>query len=139
MKLNNSTKIILVVLCLFMSASGFLIKLPSEFRHIDKELHSLFYFLAAAFLNILFANKNLIRHLVILAILYFFGIAIEYGQDYSNKFFHKRIHGRFDPEDVQANLKGLLFFSAVWILYTALLFAYSKMNSGKMKNSEETP
>lgn len=135
MKLQNSTKLILVILCLFVSVAGFLIKLPSGFRHVDKELHSLFYFLAAAFLNLLFVYKSVTRHALVFAVLYFFGIAIEYAQDYSNKFFHKRIHGRFDPEDVQANLKGLLFFSAVWIVYTAVLFAYGKLNAGKMKKS----
>ncbi len=135
MKLQNSTKLILVILCLFVSVAGFLIKLPSGFSHVDKELHSLFYFLAAAFLNLLFVYKSVTRHALVFAVLYFFGIAIEYAQDYSNKFFHKRIHGRFDPEDVQANLKGLLFFSAVWIVYTAVLFVYGKLNSEKLKKS----
>lgn len=135
MKLTNSTKIILVILCLFVSVAGFLIKLPSGFSHIDKELHSLFYFLAAAFLNVLFVQKSITRHAIVFAVLYFFGVAIEYAQDYSNKFFHKRIHGRFDPEDVQANLKGLLFFSAVWIVITAVSFAYEKLSVDKTKKS----
>jgi hypothetical protein len=96
MKLNNGTKALLILLCLSLAVIGFLVKLPSNFRQIDKELHSVFYFLAAAFINLLFANKNFIRHIVIFISLYLFGMAIEYAQEYSNKFFHKKIHGRYD-------------------------------------------
>jgi hypothetical protein len=109
------------------SIIGFMIKLPSGFRHIDKELHALFYFVAAAFLNMLFAKRNLGRHLLIFGILYFFGVCIEYAQAYSNQFFHKRIHGRYDPEDVAANLNGLLAFSLLWLVYVALSFMHKKM------------
>lgn len=104
-----------------------MIKLPSVFRHFDKELHSLFYFLAAAFLNILFTNKKITIHLLIFGILYLFGMAIEYAQEYSNKFFHKRIHGRYDIEDIQSNLKGLIAFSLLWIIYVMLCYAYKKI------------
>jgi hypothetical protein len=103
-----------------------MIKLPSGFRNIDKELHAIFYFLAAAFLNVLFAKTNLVRHVIIFSSLYVFGMAIEYGQAYSNRFFRSRIHGRFDPEDVQWNLKGLIAFSLLWILYTVALLAYKR-------------
>jgi hypothetical protein len=104
LSLNIWTKIILVTVCFAVAIIGFMIKLPSSFRHFDKELHSLFYFIAAAFLNLLFANKKIAGHLFIFGSLYFFGVAIEYAQAYSNKLFHVRIHGRYDPEDVQANL-----------------------------------
>lgn len=108
------------------SIIGFMIKLPSGFRHIDKELHALFYFVAAAFLNILFAKKSLVKHLVIFGILYTFGVCIEYVQAYSNKFFQKRIHGRYDPEDVAANLNGLLAFSVLWLVLIAASYVFGK-------------
>ena len=47
----NSTKIIIVVVCIIAAVIGFLIKLASGSRHIDKELHFAFYFLAAAFVG----------------------------------------------------------------------------------------
>ena len=137
MKLNKWTKILLVSVCFATAIVGFMIKLPSGFKHFDKELHSIFYFFAAAFLNLLFANKKIVLHLLIFISLYLFGISIEYAQAYSNNFFHVKIHGRYDPEDVQSNLKGLIAFSICWIIYVAFLFVYNKatfkgvVNSGK--------
>ena len=72
--------------------------------------------MAAGFLNILY-RKNLSTHLLIFLILLGFGIAIEYAQELSNTLLHKRIHGRFDIEDVKANTKGLIAFSVLWIPY----------------------
>lgn len=109
-----------------------MLKLPSQFRHIDKELHATFYFGAAAFLNVLYAKTKLVRHLVIFAALYTFGMVIEYSQAYSNRFFRNRIHGRFDPEDIQWNLKGLLAFSVIWVLCIIVLIIYRKAS---MKNN----
>jgi len=137
MKLNKWTKILLVSVCFALAIVGFMVKLPSGFKHFDKELHSIFYFFAAAFLNLLFANKKIVLHLLIFISLYLFGISIEYAQAYSNDLFHVRIHGRYDPEDVQSNLKGLIAFSICWIIYVAFLFVYNKatfkgvVNSGK--------
>lgn len=115
-KLSNNTKIILVIVCFVASVTGFLVKLPSAFRHIDKELHFAFYFLAAAFLNILFNIRNLVKHLFVSVILFLFGIGIEFAQENYNKVFHVRFHGRFDPEDVKANLRGLIAFSILWVI-----------------------
>jgi hypothetical protein len=115
-KLSNNTKIIAVIVCFVASVTGFLAKLPAAFRHIDKELHFSFYFLAAAFLNILFNIKNLVKHVLVSMALYLFGIGIEFAQENYNKVFHVRIHGRFDPEDVKANLHGLIAFSVVWAI-----------------------
>ena len=137
MKPNNWTKAVLILLGISLSAIGFLVRLPSNFRYIDKELHSVFYFLAAAFLNLLFANKNIVRHIVIFISLYAFGAAIEYAQEYSNKFFHKKIHGRFDIEDIQANLKGLFLFSFLWILVVVILFVYQKFKFVKVDDSQD--
>lgn len=107
--------------CFVLTLIGFMIKLPASFRHIDKELHAGFYFLAAAVLNLFFAGTNLIRHVVIFITLYLFGMAIEAAQEYSNRFFRKRIHGRFDLEDLQGNLTGLIAFSLLWFLVVAAI------------------
>ena len=137
MKLNSGTKALLILLCLSLAVIGFLVKLPSNFRQIDKELHSVFYFIAAAFINLLFVNKNFIRHIVISISLYLFGMAIEYAQEYSNKFFHKKIHGRYDIEDIQANLKGLVLFSIFWMLLIIILFVYQKFKFAKVDDSSD--
>jgi hypothetical protein len=112
-------KILLTLVCFGIALIGFIIKLPAAFRGHDKELHTAFYFCAAAFLNILFAKRNLIIHGIILGALYVFGMFIEHAQVYSKKKWHIP-HGRYDPEDVQGNLKGLLLFSAVWLLYVVI-------------------
>ena len=125
---SNSTKLFLVMACCIFSIIGFMVKLPSGFRHFDKELHSLFYFLAAAFLNVLFTNKRIGIHILIFIILFLFGVSIEYAQEYSNKLLHTRIHGRFDIEDVQSNLKGLIAFSILWIIYYVFSLLTIKKN-----------
>ncbi len=129
MNLTVWQKVLIVFVCFAVAVIGFMIKLPSAFRHIDKELHATFYFLAAALLNILFAGTKLVRHVVIFVSLYLFGMAIEHGQAYSNRFFRRRIHGRFDPEDMEWNLKGLIVFSALWFLCTVVILAYRKATS----------
>jgi hypothetical protein len=115
-------KLLMASVCFAIAVTGFMIKLPSAFRHFDKELHAAFYFLAAAFLNSLFAR----RHIIIFVFLYLFGMSIELLQEYSNKFFHKRIHGRYDPEDIQYNLKGLVAFSVLWLLIKLVKFVFKK-------------
>jgi hypothetical protein len=117
---------IVAFVCFAAAIIGFMIKLPSAFRHFDKELHAAFYFLAAAFLNVLFANTKIARHVIIFITLYLFGIAIEYAQAYSNKFFRQRIHGRYDPEDVQSNLNGLIAFSILWVLCIIVIQVFKK-------------
>ncbi|MBW0162574.1 MAG: hypothetical protein HYI21_00180 [Sediminibacterium sp. Gen4] len=112
-----------------------MVKLPSVFRHYDKELHSLFYFLAAAFLNVLFAKKRFTKHILIFAFLYLLGMSIEYAQEYSNQFFRKRIHGRYDKEDVLSNLKGLIAFSVVWVIYVGVVFFIKK--SGMQQETDK--
>ena len=126
MKLSNGTKIFLTIVFFAASIIGFMVKLPSGFRHSDKTLHAAYYFIAAAFLNFLFSNKNIWIHLLIFGLLYLFGISMEHAQSYSNKFFHTRIHGRFDPEDVKYNLRGLTAFSILWIAVVGFLFVYQK-------------
>ena len=137
MKLKNRSKVLLVCISFALFVVGFMIKLPSAFRGMDKELHFIFYFFAAALLNILFAKRDIIRHVLIFIFLYVFGIAIEYAQEYSNKFFHKRIHGRYDIEDVHANVKGLIAFSILWIISKAFLFVTNKLKFRRAGNSRE--
>jgi hypothetical protein len=137
MKLNNWTKVLLASIFFVFSIVGFLIKLPSFFSHTDKALHSIFYFFAAALLNILFVNKNTFKHVLIFILLYLFGVAIEYAQEYSNKLFHKRIHGHYDIEDVQANLKGLILFSILWMVYNATIYVYKSLKIKKVGNPQD--
>lgn len=128
MKINLtvSQRVIIAFVCFAIAIIGFMIKLPSGFRHMDKELHAAFYFLAAAFLNVLFAGSKIVRHVIIFVGLYLFGMLIEFSQAYSNRFFRKRIHGRFDPEDIQWNLKGLIAFSVIWLFCITVMFIYRK-------------
>lgn len=124
--LTVGQRILLAVICFAVAIIGFMLKLPPGFRHIDKELHATFYFLAAAFLNVLFAKTKFVRHAAIFIALYLFGMVIEYAQSYSNKFFRTRIHGRFDPEDIQWNTKGLIAFSVLWLVCTVVILIYKK-------------
>ncbi|MBX9783184.1 MAG: hypothetical protein K2X48_07815 [Chitinophagaceae bacterium] len=127
--LSPTVKFLLAFVYITAAIAGFMLKLPSVFRHIDKELHSLFYFLAAAFFNLLFVKRNLLKHVLVFVLLFLFGAGIEKAQEYSNRFFRVRIHGRYDPEDVQANLNGLPAFSAVWLIVVLLLFLFQKKKS----------
>jgi hypothetical protein len=117
-------KILLTMAAFVIAIVVFMVRLPSVFSHSDKIMHSIFYFLAAAFLNILFAKRNLIVHAFIFGFLYVFGIGIEYAQQYSNTFLHKKIHGNADPEDVHANLQGLIAFSVLWLCYAVAMFLW---------------
>ncbi|MBC7652647.1 MAG: hypothetical protein H7101_12955 [Deinococcales bacterium] len=135
LKLSTTTKLFLVIIAFVVAVIGFMLKLPFAFRHYDKELHAAFYFLAAGFLNILFANRNTLIHASIFIVLFVFGVCIEYAQEYSNKLLHKKIHGRFDIEDVQSNLKGLLAFSMLWLVYIVMAFLYQQVSSKKTSGS----
>lgn len=130
LRLSTTAKLLLALACTAAAIIGFMLKLPREFRHMDKELHSMFYFLAAAFFNLLFVQRSLLKHVLVFALLYLFGAGIERAQEYSNRFFRTRIHGRYDPEDVQANLEGLLAFSAVWFVVVILWLLFKKKQTG---------
>jgi len=136
-KVNNWVKAFLVFFCLVASVVGFMMKLPSRFRHYDKELHATFYFLAAFFLNVLFTNGKLARHILIFAILYFFSISIEHAQEYSNRFFRVKIHGRYDPEDVKYNLMGLMAYSVLWVVYRLAVTAYNRLTLKTATNDRD--
>lgn len=104
---KSQAKLIALLTLLTLSIIGFMIRLPNMFHHFDKELHTLFYASAFIVLGLLYPD----RWLGILIALLLFGIAIEYAQEYSNKIAirmtGKRIHGRFDSEDVRSNIVGL--------------------------------
>lgn len=133
--LSTPVKIILSLLAIIAAVIGFMVKLPSGFRHHDKFLHAAFYFLAACFFNLLFGKGKLLPHLLIFALLFGFGISIEYAQEYSNTLLHQRIHGRFDPEDVQWNLKGLVAFSLLWV---PLIMIRALFNISKKQEASST-
>lgn len=124
MRIKLWQKITLTILAFGVAIVGFMVRLPSVFSHSDKMMHSVFYFVAAAFLNILFAKRNLLIHAFIFGFLYLFGIGIEYAQQYSNTFLHKKIHGNADPEDIHANLQGIVAFSVLWLSYVTIIFLW---------------
>ena len=99
----------IVVVLTLLSLIGFMLKLPRVFHHYDKELHTAFYFSAFLFFSFLFPKK----WFLVFTLLLFFGIGIELFQDFSNeislRLVGRRIHGRFDPEDVLANFYGLVY------------------------------
>jgi maltose-binding protein MalE len=79
----------------------------------------------------LFANKKISIHILIFIALFLFGVSIEYAQEYSNQVFHTKIHGRYDPEDVQSNLKGLIGFSIVWVGYVVVGVVFRKTRANE--------
>ena len=110
--ISSRTKYLILFFCFACAVVGFLIKIPRPLRGNDKLLHTAFYFCAAAFLDVLFRR----RLVLILIGLVLFGIGIEYLQELSNKLTHTRIHGRFDKEDIYANMKGLAVYLPVGLL-----------------------
>ena len=109
---------LLLLLSLFILVFfGFMLRLPAVFRSHDRELHFLFYLLFSLFFTLLFAQKKMLNHFLISFFLLLFGIGIEWMQEISNKILNKKIHGRFDPEDVFFNVLGLLCASGFWFTY----------------------
>lgn len=110
----NKIKSLIILLILF-ALIGFMIKLPKVFGHYDKQLHFLFYFYASFIACYFYANNKKINFLVIISCLISFGFFIEYLQEYSNRFFKKRIHGSFDIQDIKYNVLGISLYSSIWI------------------------
>ena len=113
MKLTKS-EIGLIITLLTLSFIGFIIELPSVFRHHDSELHFLFYLLTAIFFYFIFGKNRMSNHIVIFFLLLIFGIGIEVMQELSNHLLPKKIHGKFDPKDVFYNLLGLIAATLFW-------------------------
>lgn len=135
LKFNNQTRALLVFIWLLLSVVGFMIKLPSGFRHSDKQLHAAYYFFAAFFLNVLYTNGKFTTHFLIVVILFVFSMSIEFAQEFSNKFFRAPIHGRFDPEDVKYNLIGLIAYSVLWVSYRLALIVYNRLTLKQAPNN----
>ena len=131
LKLTVYQKLILTFFFFLVTIVGFIIKLPHAFRHHDKELHSLFYFGAALFLNVLFLK----RHLIIFFSLFLFSVAIEFAQGYTKRIFPKLKHGNFDKEDLYFNLMGLILFSIIWIFFSSLNYLLKKSKHKNYKGS----
>lgn len=101
------------------SLIGFMVKLPRFFHHYDKVLHALFYFTAAFILNFIYPK----RWYLITAGLFFFGVMIEFLQEFSNKILGRTIHGKFDIQDIKYNTIGLIigticFFTIRFLIQT---------------------
>lgn len=125
-----TTKVIIALLCTAVAFIGFMVKLPSGFHRIDKLLHAGFYFCAAAFFHLLFGVKSVWKHAIVFTLLFLFGVGIEFAQESWNRWFHVRIHGRFDPEDIRANVKGLVLFTGVWLLWMAGMLLFRRGDEG---------
>lgn len=113
MKLTKS-EMGLIMTVLMLSFIGFMVKLPSVFRHHDRELHFLFYLLTAIFLYLNFGKNKMSNYVVIFILLLIFGIGIEIMQELSNHILDKKIHGNFDPIDVIYNVLGLIVATLFW-------------------------
>ena len=118
---NRNTKIGIVLVLAAVSVIGFMLKLPREFRSIDKELHCLFYFFAALVLNYLFTKRKFVYHIAIFFALFYGGILIEYAQELSNYLVVNKIHGNFDIVDVFFNTVGLVLYSFIWIMWRSFV------------------
>ena len=119
--MSEPLKIVFVITLIIGSVIGFMIKLPRIFYHVDKELHALFYCSALLFLSVLYPK----RWRLILVSLIIFGFAIEVVQDYSNiismQIIGKRIHGRFDIQDIYFNLSGITIGIIFFGIYRLIL------------------
>jgi hypothetical protein len=127
----EKTKYLIVAVCFAIAIYCFLIKLPKPLRKIDTELHAVFFFSVAAFLNLLFTIKKLDKHFLVFGMLFLFGALIEFAQEYSNIVVKKKIHGKFDPLDLKYDLLGLLCFSTIWFVY----YLYTCISKNNIKST----
>lgn len=113
LKNSNNLKILFI---LFFVTVGFMIKLPRIFNSYDKILHFLFYFYSISLISLIYVKNRMMPFLVLVFTMAAFGLVIEIFQEYSNRFFAKRIHGDFDIEDVKYNCMGLMLYSSIWFI-----------------------
>jgi TRAP-type C4-dicarboxylate transport system permease small subunit len=135
MKLTKS-EIGLLLTLLILSFFGFMIKLPSIFRHHDRELHFLFYLLTAIFFNLILGKEKLTNLIIIFFSLLFFGIGIEVLQELSNHISTKKIHGNFDPVDVFYNVMGLIVATLFWGVSLMVKKIIYSLNNIKNENKD---
>jgi len=116
----NKLNILIITSLFVLSIIGFMVRLPSQFSHYDKELHTTFYCCAFLFLALQFPKHWAWSTFFLIL----FGIGIEYAQEFSNKLslkiIGKRIHGQFDTEDIKYNFLGLALGIVLLILYRLL-------------------
>lgn len=110
----------LVIILITLSIAGFIVKLPSVFAGLDKELHFAFYFFASAFLSITLVKRSSLTYLACILLLFSFGVFIECAQEISNDIIGKRIHGKFDPQDIRYNIFGIFSYLFLWSHYKLL-------------------
>lgn len=111
-----------------------MLKLPSVFRHHDRELHFLFYLLTAIFFNLIFGKEKLTYLVTIFFSLMIFGIGIEVLQELSNHISSKKIHGNFDPVDVFYNILGLIVATLFWGVSLMVKKILTKLNDSENEN-----
>ena len=123
--MSQRLKFFLLTLLLLCSVIGFMVRLPRLFHHFDKELHFMFYFFSSLVFLLMFPKRWVYSVLFLL----FFGIGIEYAQEFSNKIsirlIGKAIHGRFDIVDVKYNVLGL---TIGWLMFHFYLFIRKQFN-----------
>lgn len=110
----------LLIILITLSIAGFMVKLPSVFAGLDKELHFAFYFFASAFLSVILVKRSSLTYLACILLLFSFGVFIECAQEISNDIIGKRIHGKFDPEDIKYNTFGIFSYLFLWAHYKLL-------------------
>jgi hypothetical protein len=107
----------LITLFLVCSFALFMIKLPSFLHHYDKACHFLFYFVVYLILVFTLKIKTFYQFIITIILLILFSVFIEYAQEFSNSLFRKRIHGKFDIQDIKYNIYGLVSsFGTVYII-----------------------
>ena len=110
----------LIIVFAIISYTGFMLKLPSIFAGYDKELHYAFYFFASACLSVVLYKKSSFAYLIAISILLMFGVFIEFTQEISNDLIGRKIHGKFDIEDIQYNFFGVITYMFFWSHYKLL-------------------
>jgi hypothetical protein len=122
MKLKNKNLYYLILSLVVLV--GFMIKLPRPLHKFDKELHLAFYFFSMLFLWWTWGKWSFNKILLCGMALSAFGFFIEAFQQYSNRFFKKRIHGNFDWEDILANTTGIFLFLFCWLIVKAIRYFF---------------
>lgn len=109
-----------IIAFVIISYAGFMLKLPSIFIGLDKELHFAFYFFASAFLSVVLYKRSSFAYLMAIAVLLMFGVFVEATQEISNDIIGRKIHGNFDREDIKYNFFGVITYMFFWLHYKLL-------------------
>jgi hypothetical protein len=109
-----------LIIIALISYIGFMLKLPSIFIGLDKELHFAFYFFASLFLSVVLYKKSFFTYIIAIVVLFMFSVFIETTQEISNTIIGRKIHGNFDREDLKYNLFGIVSYMFFWLHYKFL-------------------